>query len=311
LEISLDTPTTLGDIVPATYVPIGTTTEYVAYPYTAPAHLQLVYMHGSESTFDPYSLSISDGIIAEAREVLYAAAITDGFDAITEPHWVFAPSWGTYAQLATLWPTWSASPVVITHGWVVALDAFHWDEQTNPPEGYGPLAYSVEAADTLACETTGPYTVTARVRIVAGTNTYSGGTESGFLSTGGTPGSTTKDVIKLTVSNPLQTFYLNNANTASTYLVPIDFTFTFTANTAATFTLEGDRTGTGYTSGIDGQPVVLAGFGNKSNTFARVDFYLSKQSGTSRTITRYHGGGVRGWKWSGFTKNVDARGANK
>lgn len=310
LEIRL--PDSGGNpVAPASYSAVGTTSGLILDAYNAPAELSLPYLYGAPPTSSPYELPQSDEMLADLRQRGLEILGGLGYTGFTEPRWEYTGSWGAYAQNAAAWPGWSSLPVVITSGWYAIMDAFYWDQQTNPPAGYGPYNASTVKTATVTGTPDGPYSLHLRIRIAAQLNTYTGGEASGYLNYGGDPDSLTKETYKLEVSSPATVIYLNRGTEATDYLVPIDQEFVLQVNKGATITLSGSRNSPAAVGGISGQPVVLAGYGATKESLARLDYYGSLASGTYQTFTDQFGGGVRGWKWSAMVPNVRAGGAEQ
>ena len=70
------------------------------------------------------------------------------------------------------------------------------------------------------------YLVTLRVRGVVEQNQYTGGSQNGYLYTGGSPDNAGWNVHSLTVSSPAQTYYFNAGTTGVLYCHALDYQVT-------------------------------------------------------------------------------------
>lgn len=123
---------------------------------------------------------------------------------------------------------------------------------------------NVTKTTTLAGASGATYAVKLRFRGVIEPKTYSGGTETGFFSVGGTPASDTANIYRLTVSAPAGTFFVNSGTTrASTalYAEAIDYEATVDIQAGATVTLTAEPLDALQIKNRDmaGAPFVIAG----------------------------------------------------
>jgi hypothetical protein len=159
------------------------------------------------------------------------------------------------------------------------------------------------------------YSIILRVRLKAPLKTYTGGsTPQEYVNLGGTPASDTKETVKLTISQPAATYYLNAGTSGSPEgCVFLDYRLPVNVRGDATLTVEIDTQDSlvpenlvvGEDSVSDPENDVLD---NYRGVFCQIDH---DEEYISAVITETTGGGVRGFKFGGFSEQVLANGAEK
>lgn len=198
------------------------------------------------------------------------------YDGVTSPTWVHYG--GTYlARPHTHWPEGGTNPITMGGGWFAVVYLFdkstnthlvpgRWDAETRSATG------SVQVPGTPGVS----YNAQVRVRGAAPRITYTGGANNGaYLQTGGAPASTRTDYVKLTVSDPPATYYLNRGAADTQHNVPIDYTVTIPAKGGAVVTLTLDnQDGFQYRAGADKLPVPVSGFPDAESLWIRLDIQV-------------------------------------
>jgi len=168
----------------------------------------------------------------------------------------------------------------------------------------------VTTVKVLAANPAVTYTIKIRVRFRAPLKTYTGGTvhaDSSYVNVGGTPAADNYETIKLTISDPAATYYLNKGQSGSPEdCVFADYRITVQVKGDATLTLELDTIDNlvptalviGEDSVTDPENDVLDDF---RGVFAQIDHAETYISVSTTEIT---GGGVRGFKFGGFSEQV-------
>jgi len=295
----------------SSYVPTGTAGEYFFGNDDAPPSEYGVYLYGGAGS-NPYTeLAQSPTMLAEARWRGYEFLKAGVYDGFVEPKWVYAASWNTTGQLANLYPSWMSIPTYIASGWYISLIGFVFADE-NPadiPEGKGPATTSASKTITIGGTAGVAYNAVLRIRASSSLANYSGGTGYTNHYVGGLPADGSQEYVKLT--NGGVTYYLNYG-TPTAYLVPIDYELTIPVLGGSSLTLEvNSQDGSVPGEGINGAPVKLAGYSPRSDLWARVDYRLNLATGTAWSHTSRTGGGTRGWKWTGYQKNIYVGGAEK
>lgn len=147
------------------------------------------------------------------------------------------------------------------------------------------------------------YAVLLNITGVFGLQPYVGGTfPQPFVNKSGAASSAALDVVKLVVSAPAATYYLNNGISLG-YNTLVDYDILIRVTKGATITLS-----------IDNQDYVMfkGGAADASlNAFDGIWVAGVFSASAYETYIIQTGGGVRQWIWSGFTENVLKGGAEK
>jgi hypothetical protein len=179
----------------------------------------------------------------------------------------------------------------------------------------GTATQTVVDAITLAGSGLITYQFQLRVRVKAPLKTYTGGTVvQEFVNKDGTPATDNVELVKLEVSNPAATFYLNAGVSGSpASCVFNDYMLTVPAKGNATLTVTVDTIDgvvpaeliLGEDSINDPENSVLDDF---SGVFCQIDH---DETYVSTEITELKGGGVRGFKFGGLSEEVLRDGAEQ
>jgi len=128
------------------------------------------------------------------------------------------------------------------------------------------LCTTAAAPVTVSAALTGAagvsYDVALRFRGVVEPKTYTGGARVGWFQAGGTPAADTANIYRLTVSDPVQTFFVNAGTTRPSnmlYCEAFDYQATVRANAGATFTLSAEPLDALQIRNLDsgGTPIVV------------------------------------------------------
>lgn len=177
-------------------------------------------------------------------------------------------------------------------------------------------AQSVVATTVLAGSVGNTFNIILRVRIKAPLKTYTGGTVvQPYVRSGAvTPAVDNVETVKLTISNPAATYYLNNGTSGSPEgCVFLDYRLAVTVVGNATLTLTVDSIDSscpaelvvGEDSVEDPENDVLDNF---QGVFAQIDH---SDEYIDQTVSEQTGGGVRGFKFGGYSEDVLNNGAEQ
>lgn len=288
----------------------GPTDTYSLRPESAPVESQFYYIYFAGPDADPYALPQSAAMLqatAEYSEVFFPAL---GYDGWTKPAWVYSSS-PTQGWVHSRWPGWTTvppGPDFTGGGWYPTTQGY----LTTFNPGLGD-SYSTDPVVQLSSVAGIPgtaYQATIRVRAVVPLMAYNGGSNNGaYLQIGGTPLDSSGEVLKLQIGAAV--YYLNRGS-SSGFVRALDYSFTVDVSGGETIELSLDNQDGTHRSVDEYSRVVRAsGLPASASLKALVDYTLALKSGTARVIGVATGGGVRGWKWSGYVQNVYSGGAER
>jgi hypothetical protein len=230
------------------------------------------------------------------------------FGVVGAPFWEYF--FGNFTGMsASFWPYWLNSfppGQIFSEGWSILVPILDGSQFYTP--GTLDLSRSINSNSTeirIPGEEGRAYTARMRVRSVSALMNYAGGTSNGHFQEGGSVASDQADIVRLTTTDPIRTYYLNRSETLNNYNESVDYTVEIPVVGGALMTLYienqdyfqwiGDRFG---------RIIEVAGHGFRDGIWATVDLELRATNGTLSTITTRKGGGVRGFAWQGFVENI-------
>lgn len=124
-----------------------------------------------------------------------------------------------------------------------SLQGLRWEMPCKPHKGGDTCGAAVDKpvkSATLAGAKGTTYDVTLRFRGEVEQDDYKGGSGDGLWYTGGTSKSSSYNIYKLEISDPPQTYYLNNGKSGIRHTWPLDYEKTLKMAAGATVTLSAD-----------------------------------------------------------------------
>lgn len=169
------------------------------------------------------------------------------------------------------------------------------------------MGYNANLIETgsvvIGGDVTVTYTLYLHVRAAVELMAYSGGTSDGYFQVGGTPQNYPNTRVKLVVSDPAATFYLNrSASVPTNFSVALDYYAPIPVKGGATLTLSLERQSHALFNQDQGGATVVTQLAPFTGEYVQLDFATTLEHDVVEK--RAGAGTARNWVFSGFEENV-------